>query len=71
MAYHAIVVVREGRLKTAAVWRLILLCIVMVLGRDKVCLFVGLSALMPRRRTVLLPERVPSFISRGAPHQAA
>jgi hypothetical protein len=38
MAYHAIVVVvvvvREGLLKTATVWGLILLCIVMVLGRD-------------------------------------
>jgi hypothetical protein len=29
---------------------------------------VGLTALMPRRRIVLLPERVPSFISRGAAH---
>jgi hypothetical protein len=33
--------------------------------------FVGLTALMPRRRIVLLPEPVPSFISRGAAHQAA
>jgi hypothetical protein len=33
--------------------------------------FVGLTALMPRRRIVLLPKRVPSFISRGAAHQAA
>jgi hypothetical protein len=30
--------------------------------------FVGLTALMPRRRIVLLPKLVPSFISRGAAH---
>jgi hypothetical protein len=30
--------------------------------------FVGLTALMPRRHIVLLPERVPSFISRAAAH---
>jgi hypothetical protein len=51
-----------------AAYRVFVYALFSVQGGKKVK---SVSALMPRRRIVLLPERVPSFISRGAPHQAA